>query len=189
MLPKVAGWTSRSRKYTATEARNSTIRKITSTLNSGPDSSTSTRRNCRNPGIPGTTLSIQSTPEQPGGLGIGAEHERERHRDGGDGVHQPAAGQRVSPGRVAPEGVAKPDHPFEHEEGQARPQHRIDPVMRRLIGRIDREQDHHDDAGRHRDIGRLGHVAAGRCGHELRQSGEEQAAWTLGGGACRWKKT
>src|SRR6266446_1973362 len=61
-LPKVAGWTSRSREYTDTEARNNTIRKITSTLNSGPDSSTSTRRNCRKPGIPGTTLNIQKMP-------------------------------------------------------------------------------------------------------------------------------
>src|SRR6202035_4454753 len=60
-LPKPAGCTSRSRKYNTTEARNSTIRKITSTLRSGPDSSTSTRRNCRRPGIPGTTLSIHNT--------------------------------------------------------------------------------------------------------------------------------
>jgi hypothetical protein len=61
-LPKTVGWKSRSRKYSATEARNKTIRKITSTLRSGPDSSTSTRRNWRKPGIPGTTLSIQKTP-------------------------------------------------------------------------------------------------------------------------------
>ncbi len=101
-LPKVAGWTSRSRKYSATEARNSTIRKITSTLNSGPDSSTSTRRNCRSPGTPGTTLSIQSTPSSHADLGIGAQHEGERHGRGGDGIHQPAPGQRVSPVRVAP---------------------------------------------------------------------------------------
>ncbi len=69
-LPKVAGWTSRSRKYTDTAARNSTIRKITSTLNSGPDSCTSTRRNCRNPGIPGTTLSIQKMPSSHADLGF-----------------------------------------------------------------------------------------------------------------------
>ena len=68
-LPKVAGCTSRSRKYTATEARNSTIRKITSTLSSGPDSCTSTRRNCRNPGMPGTTFSSQSTPSSHAVLG------------------------------------------------------------------------------------------------------------------------
>ena len=60
-LPKVAGCTSRSRKWTATEARNSTIRKITSTLSSGPDSCTSTRRNWRSPGMPGTTLSTHNT--------------------------------------------------------------------------------------------------------------------------------
>src|SRR6202011_1563369 len=58
-LPNVPGCTSRSRKYSATEARNTTIRKITSTLSSGADSSTSTRRNCRSPGMPGTTLSTQ----------------------------------------------------------------------------------------------------------------------------------
>src|SRR5229473_800827 len=69
-LPKVAGWTSRSRKYTDTAARNSTIRKITSTLNSGPDSCTSTLRNCRNPGIPGTTLSIQKMPSSHADLGF-----------------------------------------------------------------------------------------------------------------------
>ena len=68
-LPKVAGWTSRSRKCSATEARNSTIRKITSTLSSGPDSTTSTRRNCRNPGMPGTSLSTQNTPSSQADLG------------------------------------------------------------------------------------------------------------------------
>ena len=68
-LPKPAGWTSRSRKYSATEARNSTISRITSTLSSGPDSSTSTRRNCRSPGIPGTTLSTQNTPSSQAVLG------------------------------------------------------------------------------------------------------------------------
>ncbi len=60
-LPNVTGCTSRSRKWTATEARNSTIRKITSTLDSGPDSCTSTRRNWRSPGMPGTTLSTHNT--------------------------------------------------------------------------------------------------------------------------------
>ena len=69
-LPKATGWTSRSRKYIATEARNSTIRKITSTLNSGPDSTTRTRRNCRNPGTPGTTLSIQKMPNSHADLGL-----------------------------------------------------------------------------------------------------------------------
>src|SRR5712672_2379544 len=69
-LPKLAGWASRSRKYTVTEARNSTIRKITSTLNSGPDSCTSTRRNCRNPGIPGTALNIQNMPSSHAVLGF-----------------------------------------------------------------------------------------------------------------------
>jgi len=69
-LPKATGWESRSRKYTATEARNSTIRKITSTLKSGPDSSISTRRNCRNPGIPGTTLNIQNMPNSHADFGL-----------------------------------------------------------------------------------------------------------------------
>ena len=69
-LPKVAGWTSRSRKYTATEARNSTIRTITSTLRSGPDSSTRTRRNWRNPGTPGTTLNTQNTPNSHADFGL-----------------------------------------------------------------------------------------------------------------------
>ena len=69
-LLKPAGWTSRSRKYSATEARNNTIRKITSTLNSGPDSSASTRRSCRKPGIPGTTLSTQNTPNSHADLGF-----------------------------------------------------------------------------------------------------------------------
>ena len=69
-LPKVAGWTSRSSKYSATEARNTTIRKITSTLKSGPDSTTSTRRNWRNPGIPGTSFSTQTTPNSQADLGL-----------------------------------------------------------------------------------------------------------------------
>ena len=69
-LPKPAGWASRSRKYMATEARNSTIRKITSTLKSGPDSCTRTLRNCRNPGIPGTTLNIQNMPSNHADLGL-----------------------------------------------------------------------------------------------------------------------
>src|SRR5882757_6729435 len=69
-LPKVAGWTSRSRKYSATEARNTTIRKITSTLSSGPDSTTSTRRSWRNPGIPGTSFSTQATPNSHADLGF-----------------------------------------------------------------------------------------------------------------------
>ncbi len=70
MLPKVAGCTSCSKKYTATEARNSTIRKITSTLSSGPDSCTSTRRNCRNPGMPGITFRSHSTPSSHAVLGL-----------------------------------------------------------------------------------------------------------------------
>ena len=69
-LPKVAGWASRSREYSATEARNTTIRKITSTLSSGPDSTTSTRRNWRNPGIPGTSFSTQNTPNSQADLGF-----------------------------------------------------------------------------------------------------------------------
>ena len=68
-LPKVWGWTSRSRKYSATEARKTTIRKITSTLTNGPDSSTSTRRSCRRRGMPGTTFRTQSTLSSQAVLG------------------------------------------------------------------------------------------------------------------------
>src|SRR3954454_24397487 len=68
-LPKVAGCTSRSRKYSATEARNSTTRKMTSTLRSGPDSTTRTRRNGRSPGTPGTIFSTQNTPSSHADFG------------------------------------------------------------------------------------------------------------------------
>src|SRR3954470_5520779 len=61
-LPNTAGCTLRSSTWTATEANSRTIRNSTSTLSSGPDSSTSTRRSRRNPGIPGTSLSSQNTP-------------------------------------------------------------------------------------------------------------------------------
>src|SRR6476660_9673434 len=44
--------------------------------------------------------------------------------------------------------------------------------MRGFIGRIDGEQNHRGDAGRNRQIGRFGHVAAGRCGHKFRHYGE-----------------
>src|SRR5260370_41485771 len=46
--------------------------------------------------------------------------------------------------------------------------------MRRFIGGIDREQNHHGDAGGDRDIGRLGHVAAGRRGYEFCQTRESK---------------
>ena len=94
-LPKVAGCTSRSRKYSATDARNTTIRKITSTLSSGPDSSTSTRRNCRSPGMPGTTLSTQRMPSSHAVLGSMPDEQRDRHGKGADRVDDPAAGKRV----------------------------------------------------------------------------------------------
>src|SRR3954469_16576276 len=61
-LPNTVGCTLRSSTWTATDANSRTIRNSTSTLNSDPDSSTSTRRSRRNPGIPGTSLSSQNTP-------------------------------------------------------------------------------------------------------------------------------
>ena len=59
--------------------------------------------------------------------------------------------------------------------------------MRRLIGRVDRQQHHAQHADAHGHIGRLGHVAAGRGGHELGQSGNHRlghAGWQLGPGSC-----
>src|SRR6202035_440504 len=49
-----------------------------------------------------------------------------------------------------------------------------DPAMRRFIGGIDREQNHHGHAGGDRDIGRLGHVAAGGRGCEFCQTRENK---------------
>ena len=70
--------------------------------------------------------------------------------------------------------MAQPHQPFEHEIDEACPQHRVDPVLRRLVGRGHREHHHRGDADRHRGIGRLGHVAAGRLGDELSQCRENE---------------
>jgi len=109
--------------------------------------------------------------------------DRQRHCDRTGGVDQPAPGKRVGPSALRPHGVAQPHHPFEYEVGETAPQHRIDPVMRRLIGRGDRQHHHHADADDHRDIGRVGHVAAGRCGDEMGQSRVNEPLGHRGNGA------
>jgi hypothetical protein len=84
--------------------------------------------------------------------------------------------------------MAKPDHPFEYEEGQACPQHGVDSVMGRLIGGIDGEQNHHRDTGGDGEIGGLGHVAVRRGGHKLRKGRKNKRLGHRDAGACRWKE-
>src|ERR1700676_717604 len=59
--------------------------------------------------------------------------------------------------------------------------------MRRLIGGVDGKQKHHRDAGGDGEIGGLGHIAAGRCGHKLRKGRESKRFGHRNAGACRWK--
>ena len=121
--------------------------------------------------MPGTTLSTQNTPSSHADFGSAPNARAIGIAARGDGVDQPAAGQRIRPvrARASRQWRSRTTH-SNTKEGQARPQARVDPVMRGLIGGIDRERDHHGDAGRHRHIGGRGHVASGRGGHELRQS-------------------
>jgi hypothetical protein len=76
--------------------------------------------------------------------------------------------------------VAQPHRPFEHETGEAGPQHRVDPMMCRLVGRRDSEHHHHGDAGCNGDMGRCRHVAAGGGGGEMCQGEARQGKLIAG---------
>ena len=76
--------------------------------------------------------------EQPRRPGLDAREQRDRHGKRADRVDDPAAEKRVERQPPLPRHMAQPHQPFEHEIDEARPQHRVDPVVRRLVGRVAR---------------------------------------------------